>query len=311
MSAAALSSNFALQSVENAPTLHPIVAHDPKAHMISSRRWSKVWTVATLVTAVAFIALAAFAVGYAALFLEAELPIITLVALLALYPSSQVVQYPWDKACAHDEEAKIDQIMIEKMKDLNPQKISEKLKNLKIKPGIEPEKLKSVMARYEYSLKLEKDNIQEALSVNLNANATDKVPLSVKGKTIKISPADYSLEKIDFKKSTAVVIFQALQLSRWDQEIMHNNAAMYHLKAAYLLKLMENPYETRDIESFGSYRNLALPYRLISKEHSDPGAMTIFVGANKKGYNTDDILKKNTQQLAKEIFGLKTTSLWG
>ncbi len=276
--------------------IHPLATYHPSQMEVSNARWSKVWALAAIVSAVAFIAIASIGFAYTTLYLESQLPLVAILIFAVGLPSSfRAFSYMWNKSSDYAEEALIDKKMISYMSHLD---VSKELGKLGVAPVNSALNLESLIARYTYCQKR-----KDELLANADGMTKGPIELSIQDRVHKINPEDYTVEKIDFTSSTEKAIFEDLQTTRAAKEYLIHRAALLHLRSAYYLIVMQNPYAVNPEGAFVQVPNISLPHRMIAAKYGDLSSNVVVKTAT-KSYTAKELLSRSTYNLAKEIFGL-------
>ncbi|NGX37001.1 MAG: hypothetical protein K1000chlam2_00149 [Chlamydiae bacterium] len=283
--------------------INPLITYDPITSQTSNSRWSKAWTLAALTTAVAFTALAVAAILVTTAYWPIHLPIVSIIFVTAGLPTSfSMFKSLWDKSQACFDNAKVDSDLISQMntnKKANKPDISLQLQNLHVKPGIKASRLEPILARYHYFKNLQKEGAEKANKIFTDALVKVRVGEHIH----EIDPKKYTIDQVNFSKPTEIALFRALQIRREEGQDLRRSAAIFNLKAAYLLKVMESPYDQRKLAKYYELVEAPYPEALISQDAGDKSTQ-VLVKAPKKNYTTQDLLNKEASALSKEIFGL-------
>ena len=265
--------------------LHPLVTYDPQAMYRSNLRWSRVWQIAALITAIAFIALATFSVIYTTAFFPVHLPTVSILVFAAGMPTSfRAFKYLWDKKDLYAHEAAVDQKLIQYSKNYQDEpSLLSKISELKVTPGAtEIGHLRSVYARYEYFL----GEMQRYLT-HYN-EYIEEIGLK-------------EIDSINFSDKKEIAAFKNLQKKQALAQKCFEKAALCNLQAAYFLHLIQNPFEHRPLAAFFEFFPVSYKKRLIAKDFGDQSA-EIFLKTAKRSYTRTDLFNKSTHQLRREIF---------
>ncbi|MDN3506619.1 MAG: hypothetical protein P0S96_05265 [Simkaniaceae bacterium] len=267
---------MASSTAQNIPAesraLNPFVTYDPAVMQKSNTRWKAVWLVAALVTAVAFTALATAAIIYTTVHFPIHLPTVSILVFAAGMPTSfRAFKYLWDKKDHFAQEASIDAQLI---------------KHMQANTTGDP-KLKSVQARYKY-FQAEKMR-WKTFSQELLDEIKTPQPLA----------------DVNFKDAKAIKKFEKQATKQELAKMGLYKAALAHLKSAYFLHLMDNPYENRPTAEFFEFAIVDPQARLLAKGNGDKTAET-FLKTSSRCYTEADLLRKTPEQLKREIFSGKT-----
>lgn len=282
--------------------INPLVSYDPKSMEVSNTRWSRLWAIAAVVSAVAFIAIASLGFAYTTLYFESQLPLVAILIFAIGMPSSfRAFNYMWKKSESYAEEAKIDNKMITQMKDID---VEAQLSRLGVTPETTTADTKSLLARYTYCQDRKEELLEKAESVKKTFE------ISLEDRVHRVNPADYTIEKVDFSNPQEAALFREVQASRAAREFLIHRAAIYQLKSAYYLLVLKNAHEGRNETEFLQFVDVTLRYRLIAKEYGD-GSSKVLIKTENGNYTAQDILNRSTYKLAREIFGLPRYGLLG
>lgn len=306
MSVASVNTNFSLYA-KNCPqppsskSFHEWVLFDPQEHSVKNIFWSRIWTVAMYTTMVAFTALAVSAAALTLIYAEPYFPL-TLAAIMfvGLQWSTGVLQWMYSKSEHYAEKAaKIEKILV-KYKQLNEKKIDEKLASLGItKKDIvrlknHPSSLRFLIARFEA--------FKEIQSL-LEKTAEDCTkPTRFKTKETKI--VEIRPENINAVEH-GVSNFRDAQEILEKRETFLQQAAICNLQAAYVLKILQNPYEKEQSEHFEELYGDSFVH-IIAGYYQNPSAHDmILTKKDKRIFTRDQIRAMDTVKLAQEIYGFK------
>lgn len=296
---------------QNPQTLNRFVAYDPAKQALSNGRWSKAWTIASLVCAAAFLVFAAAADIYMTTYWESSpLAIFGATVLtcgIGLMISLRVVKYMWDKANGYSSEAKADRAVLQHMENLGSNTVSGKLKELGISSKIKTSRLKSLFASYLYWRDRHATLADMVEKTDYSASSEKKVRLQIEEEFVEVMPKDYAIDKVDFSNAREVEIFEELQTKRADRLELISTAALCKLKAAYMIKILSNPYEKRSESSFYTLSKTNVLNRLLAKGYRDTSA-GVLIQANGKKHSASEISAAKTIDLARGIFGVPTNT---
>lgn len=292
--------------------LNPLVDYNPVQENRTNDRWNKLYLVAAVVTAVAFIV---FATAVTVLFAEAS-PLAMVVVLAIGLPSSwqYLISPLLQKAWHYQDCAAFDRSIIKQMDTLKDEELGETIQKLGVKPGIEPKKLHSLFARYLYCIDLANKLSPKEMGGKFNIEGMISPPKNgEKDKSYKeeIDPKEYTIGKTNFADARQRKIFDIVQGRYAAQRRNEVNAAILKLEAASFLKIMQNPYEADLLVNspqpsrYFQLVNLPLEKRLIAQEQNQDPDSHLLVKTPSKNYTAADISKATVPQLAQEIFGLK------
>lgn len=308
MAAVTFSPSIAHQEYSNvkdaapAQTLSEYVTYDPIAKEGSNFRWKLVWKVAAIATAIIFIAAATFAFIYTLEYYAAHLPIVSLAIFAILLPQSfKPFKYMWDKSAAYANEAAIDRMLIANMEKIDDSQIASQLKGLGVAPGIEAKQLKPLLARYYYCLQ-EQERIIERHNKIFDKD-TNSYKFEINNKEIIAPEQNYTVGQVDWTNDEECTIFEKIQQLRVLKLRHEYEAALFRLKAAHILKIMQSPYDDRPFEQFFQLSPFEPAICLISKAHGDDSS-TIYLKKGSREYTLGEVLNKSTTALSKEIFEL-------
>ena len=281
--------------------INPFASYDPISAQVSNSRWSKLWAVAALITAVSFTAFAATAIAFTTAYWAVHLPIVSIVIFVVGLPSSfRLFKMLWDKSENYFQEAKVDAQLIKRMPNIPDDR--DHKGQIDTASGLRVEQVKQLRARISYFTDLHKEMLEKAEII-----FSKEVELRVKSKIYRIDPSKYTVENTDFSKSTEKAIFHVLQMKRAESSALRAEAALCLLKAGYLLKVLQNTFEQRDHAKF--IQNLPVSYaqRLVASDHGDTTSHILVKVPEKRNYTTQDLLSKTPTQLGKEVFELETS----
>jgi len=126
----------------------------------------------------------------------------------------------------------------------------------------------------------------------------------LKGKKINFDPKLHAIKNLNFSKPEDKQLFNAILRDQTNQVENSEKTALYHLESAYILKLIENPYESKPIEKYLEIIPLSYPQRLIVEDRCDDDAFTLIRTPSGKNYIDDELLAKAPTTLSQEVFGL-------
>lgn len=238
-------------------------------------------------------------------------------------------------------QAKSAERILQKMNQIKPEDVKSKIEAMGLHfEDVHPEllknnneKLRQLIAKYESILESnEKAQILTKKECYLEGFIDQQLELKWKKAGYKI-PFDIGYVKIHAdkfilcppnEKKTVVeadslrrVSWKLLQHHRLHMAYVNERIALIKLNAAFILKLIQNPYE-KDIDQYitGFSPDLSLAtHRMVAykfhEKDTDVIVTTIKDSDNNnkvKKYTEQDIDSRTPVQLAKEIFGLKTSS---
>ena len=281
-----------------ASSLHPIATYDPAAQYRTNVFWSRVWKVALITSIVAFTALAVAAVGLTSTLWPSHLPIVTLMVLAGGLPlSSGIVSRLWSKADLCSRESKYDLMLQKNMEALPDGEISSRLKSLGINSTADQAVQKRLITRHEL---LEQES-QKSLELS---KLDDEVTVYVDKSIRRVNQRDYQIAKVNFQDPDQVEIFEALQNKQISAQRALHDAALQHLKAAYMLHLIQSPQDQRNLIEFVRLTSANPLQHMIAMNAGDPSADVVAV-TDSRNYTHKEILATSTDRLAKQIFGTK------
>lgn len=279
--------------------LNPFSTYDASSMQKSNDRWSRVWLIAALVTAVAFTALAVATILYTTVNLPTHLPTVSILVFAVGMPTSfKAFKRLWDKKDHYSQEALIDRHLIHNLENQkksflknsnNSQSkiqytipLKDQISKLGISCDLSNEKaIHPLLARFTYFQgKKEKHKENEAALLEGKMRPLEKVKFHLKK----------SLKKLDEKQMQQVRSLEERQ-----------QAAMSQITSAYFLHLMQNPYETKKLSEFFTNFSANSSQRLVAKATGD-SSWDLLIKTDKKSYSIDDVLGAKPAKLAKEIF---------
>lgn len=275
---------IAASAAANQKILNAFVTYNPEVMHTSNTRWSRFWQVAALITAIAFTALATFAIVYTTMHFPIHLPTVSILVFAAGMPTSfQIFARMWDKKEAYAHEAAIDKKLIEYSKKFTS--TDQSFNGMALPADFNQQKLASLLARYQYFADESMQYFQEY--IDLFTRLPSKQVIDV-----------------DFSDKKAVEDYRQLYGMRVKVVNLASEAAMAAIKAAYLLHLAKNPYDNRPISHFFKLNNIDCKERLVAKMFRD-GSADILISTPEKSYTPMDILEisfKNMNRFMEEIF---------
>lgn len=278
--------------------LNPLATHDPAASLSQNIFWKRVWNVALATSVIAFTALGVFAIALTTTLWPAHLPIVTIMVLAGGLPaSSGLIKKLWDKAEYYQKEAVYDELLKKGVEAISTEELPSILKSLGFSSNADDSVKKTLLSRYNFL----KDPVK---ALRNSAEIGEEVELFVDDKVLSVRPADYQISKVDFDDPKQVAIFEALQARQLKQQRQLQIAALTHLKAAYILHLIQKPEDMRTYQDFVKLTAENLSQHLIAHQAGDPSAH-VLAKAGGQTYTRDQILATSTAELAKQIFGLK------
>ena len=266
--AAIAGSTFTAPSKAEQP-LNPFVAIDPAANEKSHLRYSYLWKTAAIISAIAFIALAVGSMIFATLYAESYLPV---VSLLTVYPGMPLSLVPFN-AC-----------WIKGMEHALASKQEGEIKNLlsTLSDSEYPKpQLKPLCARYKWTVaqvEAKKELAKQLLDLS---------------QTHQVGSVNLSKDRAEFNLLTQ---------KRIRHIEIYEEAAFFQINAAFYLKLMNNPCETRQVTDFLTPVQINPAARLLASAHRDQTAHTLIKTPSGKCFTADDILSQTPQDLLQKIF---------
>ena len=131
------------------------------------------------------------------------------------------------------------------------------------------------------------------------------------GKTGELAKCFLDLKDSIFslKKISPLLAMYSLYKEKIAQASSIEAKAAFNLNAAYLLKIMQSPYENRPLESFCTHRFIDLAFtesdKLTTLDGNGSFEDDICVKTEEKNYTFKDISKMDTAQLAHKIFEVR------
>lgn len=271
-------------SAENQKKLNKFVTYDPEVMHTSNTRWCRFWQVVALISAIAFTALATFAIVYTTMHFPIHLPTVSIIVFAAGMPTSfQIFSRLWDKKEYYAKEAAIDKKLIEFSKKFTSTET--KYNGVELHPDFNQKKLSSLLARCAY-YELEAMNFFKDFM---------KMTLQLPVKFLK---------DVDFSDKKSVEEFDKLQALRIDIYNTSIKGAISAIKAAYCLHLSKYPHDTRLITDFFKIKQLDYTERLVARSFGDSSSEVI-ISTPEKDYTAFEILdlsSKGIKRLMEEIF---------
>jgi len=277
--------------------LNPYATHDPAANLSQNVFYKRLYTVALVATTVGIAALAIFAIAYTSTFWPAHLTLVTLIVLAGGLPtSSWALKGLWNKMNYYKKEAAFDEKLKRGVEEISTDNLSSKINELGFSSSASDSVQKNLLSRYH----LLEETVKKFKS---EAEIGDEIELYMDGKVRTIRPAEYRISEVDFENPEEAKIFDTLQRRQYKREKLLYSAAVVHLKAAYLLHLIQKPEDKRDFEEFVKLPSSPIQH-IIAQIAGDPTAYTIAKAAGKV-FKRDQILNTSAAKLSSQIFGLK------
>ncbi|NGX39290.1 MAG: hypothetical protein KR126chlam1_00614 [Chlamydiae bacterium] len=285
-------------------TLNPLLKYDAVSEQTSNIRWSRVWTVAAIVSTVAFLALAVGALIYTN-FYAADLALLACILCASSAPLAySVFRHFWEKSNACVSEAAFAGGIIEQKKELTDVKVQEFLDDTIGNSPLQPEQQKWLVARYNHLEGLQQKATQLALPMKLGNNEVREI--FTKGELHQVKVDDYAVDKVDLTKFKQAAIFQELQ--KGQLRILNHaiEAQQWKINQAYLLKVLQTP-EVIGMESYLTEIKLPPLNRLIAEHSGDSSAFTLIkTKTSKRSYSVHDLNAMSVLEVAREVFGLRS-----
>ena len=158
----------------------------------------------------------------------------------------------------------------------------------------------STVADWDIAFSTIRIKVSDALTIN-NPGARINSTLGVEAAIIK---------NVDFDKSGEKEIFDSLQALAVKRQDLRREAALFHLKAAYVLRLIENPREQKNLSDFSQVTTEYYLRQLVSYDCGDRSALAIIKTKEGIIYTRNGLLQRSTTQIAREIFGLSNPWFW-
>jgi len=273
---------------------------NPQAEATSAMRWSYFWKATAVITAVALTALAAFAVGWTALFLEEHLSIVTLMSLFSIPPSYQIFSHLWARGAVRDKQARIAGKVAQHWLALTGTKLKEVCDSNKIDiPKNDTDVYRRAYAEFLYQgqkVGRNKEKI-ESLKKDFSATASEPVDLLVNGKTQKVSPKSYT---IAMANSTSPV-FKAITSERAKLLEYEKKLVVSKFNQAHLLYFMQNSESKKRFTDVATPRFPDLSTQELARKFGDPST-DVCLQTKQKNYTYQQIMDADIQTLTKEIF---------
>jgi hypothetical protein len=197
--------------------------------------------------------------------------------------------------------------LIDQINLIEETELPAQLEKLGVKPGIEIRKLEPIFARY-CIVKKEQEN---AASLVWLKCGHERIKLTLplgKNKDKEVTLKDYHTANLNWSKAEDLSIAKDLRELYLGKTEFIQRAARKNLEAAYLLKLMQSPDETREFKQFVEISPFSADASLIQKAMGDPTASIIAKTATKQ-YTAEELFNKNTTELAREVFELPAPPL--
>ena len=277
-------------------TLNPHVTFDYFAEKAKCDRWTIIWKATATVAIVSSLALTVFAFISVSIFYSAH------IAVLALISIAVIKGYVWDKSAPYVNDSTYCGKLIDQINLIEETEMPSQLEKLGVKPGIEISKLEPLFARY-CIVKKEQENAASLVWLHCGHERI-KIPLPLgKNKDKEVTLKDYHTANLNWNNADDLSIAKDLRGLYLLKTELIQKAARKNLDAAYLLKLMESPYETRELKKFVEISPFSSEESLIAKAMGDPTA-NIYAKTTAKSYTAEELFNKNTTELAREVFEL-------
>lgn len=318
---------------------HEYVIYNPKSDYRCNKALSLVWKGIDIINTISLFGLASVAVY----FIFVPVPI----HCLSMVLFSSIVCYTIYSSDLTNSEAYVSQTqtaqrILQKMDKIEPEDVQSKLKAMGLSiEDVHPvlltndnEKLRQLIAKYEFEMELI-EQTQEMLEKNNDFDGSIEEQLKLKWEEVGYkTPFDSRYVKIvgnkyllspPKEKATIVDIdslrqlgWKKLQLHRLYSESTKEQIALAKLNAAFILKVIQNPYE-KNVNQYIRYsppNEVLSAYRMVASKFNDKEADVIVTTIPNndnnnyaKKYTAQSIASRTPVQLAREIFGL-TTSSW-
>lgn len=279
--------------------LNELVTLDPKTERTRNLCWKILCQVTGAAAIVSALALAAFAVIHSTPFMAIGIAIGTFCVV------DLIKENIWDKSTVYAQKAAFNAGVIKHLDtdmELGQFKeLSFLLEKLGINPAIETTQLLPLFARYCYLQERSEERIKIANELFDPADPNIEIELAIDKEPIKVRRQDYTMAQVDFTNKQDVAICKKLQIVQLYRAHSLEKAAIDKLSAAYILKIIQSPYEERPANAFFQETPFNWGDRLLAK--NDPGA-DIFIQTPKKNYTAEEIINKDTEALSREIFEL-------
>lgn len=283
--------------------LNPQVAYDPVQELSSSTRWMYLWKAGGIGAAVSTVAIAFFAALSAHVLCAAPIALATIITL------SLIKSHVWSRGVHYEQKTVVEQrVLKEPCFEMTDEEFAEELEKNQINspsflPPIEPSKLRAVYALYQI-FKGEAQFLASKIKAHLNLSSpNNKVEIrSQNGKEPQVAVLkDFLTANLDWSDQEKLAISNEIRAMHLARRKLAQKAADSNLEAAYALKLLHSPYETRQLRDFAQISPYDTVASLLNKAAGDPGA-DIYVKAKNRNYTAEELCQMDTVKLAQAVF---------
>jgi len=284
--------------------LNPILQEDPFTTLTTCKRWSRVWTVLALGTAASFIAFSVGAYIYTAAQATAQLLVYIAIVTIGLQLSFKAFKFMWDKSGNYKKEADLAQKIIKRMNALSDQDVQNKVRALGIIiPGnMEPLQLKYLLAKYQHIESLKESALQKEKENSRKQGFTENDAIRFGDSKEKIIPIYMPLTDINWEDEKQLASFKFFQRKCVIANDSLQEAAEHNLNAAYLLKVMEDPYAKEQKTYLKNWIPLNFIERGIARQRGCMNAFTLLSLSDGTPLSVNQVVAKSTIDLAHQVF---------
>ncbi|MBS0629429.1 MAG: hypothetical protein JSS30_04295 [Verrucomicrobia bacterium] len=292
------------------PVLHPAITIDYVQEAATNSRWELIWKVAATAAFVSTIALAILGTIYSSIFFAPYF------AIAALFTSASIKSHILDRAIPYENIGAFQSKLVEKLSGLSDETLGSEIAKLGIKPGIEPGQLKSTLAHYLY-FKEKQTTLAEKIKQHLDLSESigwSEMDENNQVHDRQVSLRNYNTANLDWADGDQIELAKKVNAMHLARYKLISEAAFYNLEAAYALKLMASPYESRLFDDFVQISPFNSIERFITKAIGYPGADIFaktkpenirFTGETIRSFTAEQLHTMDTLKLAHEIFELE------
>lgn len=279
------------------PKLHPLFSIDYFAKKATCDRWTIIWKATATVAIVSTLALAVFAFMSLSIFYSVHITALALISIAVIKGNV------WDRSAPYVKDSTYCGQVIDQIQLIEETEMPKQLEKLGVKPGIEISKLEPIFARY---CLVKKEQEKDSNLVWLQCGH-ERIKLTLplgKYKDKEVTVKDYHTANLNWKNGDDLSIANQLRELYMAKTEFIQRAARKNLEAAYLLRVMQSPFGTRDFKDFVELSPFSVDTILIQKAMGDPTANIIAKTAT-KAYTDEELFTKDTTELAREVFELQ------
>jgi len=279
----------------SAPVINSIFSIDPVSKEQSDQFWESVWKVAQYASIAFFIIGSTGGFVFTSIYYPSQVfGVVLAIFTIGLYYATQLGSYLYNKSAAYGNSAIAQGKLVKQLNLVTDEKLKEVRDQFGVPEVLSQSELKVGLARY-LSLKEEQANLLERRRVILEKH-----------------PDSPSAGNIDWKDEKALNAFETAQEVRVASRTLEDRAALTNVMAAHTLMLLRSPHENKSVGDYCQFNPFQAAPLLIAKGQGDTST-EVLVKTKARNYTANELLKKDTAALAREIFSMPSspsTSRW-